>query len=102
MISETEVAREKVIWGMAVAGGGPRFGEGVLLVSFQHLEAPDIAEIALAASSSDKRRCVPCSSCEARELSFNAHFSHSAVKVCFRRSNSSGSLKDRHSARRSH
>jgi hypothetical protein len=64
----------------------PTFGEAVLLVSFEYLEAPDVVEITLAASISDKRWCVLCSSCEARELSFNAHFSHSAVKVSFRRS----------------
>ncbi|WP_334408015.1 hypothetical protein [Bradyrhizobium sp. AZCC 2289] len=75
---------DKLIRGITVAVLAPAFGEPVLLVSFEHLEAPDVVEITFAASISGKRWCVPCSSCEARELSLNAHFSHSAVKVSFR------------------
>jgi len=35
------MARDKLIRGITVAVLAPTFGEAVLLVSFQHLEAPD-------------------------------------------------------------
>src|ERR1700737_1418287 len=56
---ETQMTCDKLIRGISVAVLAPTFGEAVLLVSFQHLEAPDIAEITLAASISDKPWCVP-------------------------------------------
>ena len=77
---ETQMTGDKLVRGITVAVLAPTFGEVILLVSFEHLETPDVVEITFTASASNERWFTPCSNCEARELSLNAHFSRSVVR----------------------
>ena len=60
------------------AAFAPAPGELILLLLFEHGKAPDVLKITSTMSVSGKRRL--CASCEARELSLNAHISRSVVE----------------------
>jgi hypothetical protein len=74
------MTRDKLVRGIAIAAFAPAFGEFILLVPFEQGKALDVVEIIFAASIPGERRLTPCSSCEARELSLNAHISRSVVE----------------------
>ena len=95
------MACDELVRGITVAELAPTFGKLILLLPLEHREASDLVEIAVAASASDEHRFAPCSNCEARELSLNAHSLAPSFDV-FRRSKLERSPNDRRSARASH
>src|SRR5882757_5706821 len=100
---KTQMTGNEPVCGITVAMLAPTFGKPVLLVFFEHFEAPDIVEIAPTVAISDKGCFAPCSSCEARELSLNAHIIRSVVdSISAAVRNSGGSLNDKHGVQCSH
>ena len=57
---ETQMTGDELVGGITVAVLAPAFGELIFLVPFEHREAPDVVEIGLPSSISDRRRLTPC------------------------------------------
>ncbi len=74
---------DKLVRGIAVTVLAPTFGELVLLVPFEHLEAPDVVQITFTDSICDERWFTPGSRCEAPKLSLNAHIGPFVVEAGF-------------------
>ena len=74
------MACDQLIRSISITVLAPTLGELIFLIPFEHSETPDVGEIPLTASTSDKCRLMPGSNCEACELSLDAHGNRSVVK----------------------